>query len=257
MSDFYHKQMVLMLGKLMAFGDFQMTYYEIDHKGKWRCVSSRRDLVLDDQAIFHQKFMHFLKLIASRQIKFHSASSNLYVNSVNAVLPYYTALIKKRDKKLFIYLFESKVRSDVVRLMLHRDVIKRFSLFMDENLPAIETYAINSAFKDLFGYANDDFVQACQSVTLLEETFSVLLTQKEKKLVLVYLELSIVKSVAERVGFSRSYVNQILLSAAHKLGLSRVSELLTVDQTGSVLFERGNKYVNRYHRLHSPEKTVA
>ncbi len=64
------------------------------------------------------------------------------------------------------------------------------------------------------------------------------LTKKEIRYVHAYWLHRSVQAIAHSTGLSRSYINNILLSAAHKLGLVRTQELLAFNHSKGILLQR-------------------
>jgi DNA-binding CsgD family transcriptional regulator len=157
------------------------------------------------------------------------------------------ALVKKTyTQKIKIYLFHAAKRAEVVHLLLHKEVMKRMALYMEEYIVIKKPYGYTANFADLFAMVAAPCLDQKSNQGYVDQVLHGLLTKKERDLVYLLFELHSVTHVAEQVGFSRSYVSQLLLSAAHKLGLSQIAELLSMDKTNGVLLKMGETSVERY-----------
>ena len=237
------QHMSLLAQKLDCFGLFELSYLMIDSTNHTQMLSSLNYRSDGDCFFsFSDRFFHFLKIIPENSSKFYSEKTDLFKQSPFLQPIYYVAFIKKTcSKKIKIYLFHSTNRSDVIHLLLHKEVVKRMSLYLDECLSIKKMSMSPEDFSKLF---KDDAMPntLCGlKKDYIEEALDILLTKKEKKLVSIFLQCRSVSTVTEKVGFSRSYVNQLLLSSAHKLGLIRVHDILTIDTTHDVLLHKLEK----------------
>ncbi len=231
------EHMSMLTQKLDCFGLFEITYLMIDHQNYTEMLSSLNYRSSGAcNFIFSDRFFHFLKLIPESSSKLYSEKIDLFKQSPFVTPKFYVAFIKKTsEKKIMIYIFHSHNRSDVVHLLLHQEVIKRMALYMDECIfISMRSYA-SQDFSVLFNEEMRLISPSTVNKDYIKETLEILLTKKEKQLVMDYLQYRSVSQVTDRVGFSRAYVSQLLLSAAHKLGLNRVPDLLTLDTMNDVL----------------------
>jgi hypothetical protein len=231
------EHMSILTQKLDCFGLFEITYLMIDHQNYTQMLSSLNYRSSGDcNFIFSDRFFHFLKLIPENSSKFYSEKIDLFKQSPFVTPKFYVAFIQKKStKKINIYVFHSHHRSDVVHLLLHKEVLKRMALYMDECIfISMRSYA-SQDFSVLFKDAMTLSSSSTFNKDYIKETLEILLTKKEKQLVMDYLQYRSVSQVTDHVGFSRAYVTQLLLSAAHKLGLNRVPDILTLDRPNNVL----------------------
>ncbi len=238
-----HLHMSLLTEKLDCFGSFELTYIMVDHQNTVEILSSLPYYARGNSNFsFSDRFFHFLKILPENSSQFYSEKSDIFKLSPFIKPNYYVAFVKKTStKKIKLYLFHSHQRSDVVHLLLHKEVLKRMALYIDECLclsvqsKAYEDYSIlfyNHNKANHLPTSKNDYIQ---------ETLEILLTKKEKALVSDFLKYRSVSQVTQHVSFSRSYVSQLLLSAAHKLGLEQVNDILTFDTTTDVLLPVSEK----------------
>jgi DNA-binding CsgD family transcriptional regulator len=226
--------------KLNCFGYFDISFLQLNKSGNCYVLSSLpHKLSSNAPFVLSNRFHHFLRLMQSNTSKFFSEKTNFFEVSPFLKDGSFVAFIKiTPTDKIKIYLFHAEKRSEVVHLLLHKDVMKRMALYMDENMSIKNVYCHTDAYRYLFEYEGVvDYIEKDQRY--LKCVFDGLLTKKENKLVCSYLQSHSIKSVSEQVGFSRSYVSQLLLSSAHKLGLSRIHDILSIDKTSGVLLRQG------------------
>lgn len=233
--------------KLNCFGCFDTSYLLMQSDGACQLLSSL-DFRPAHLGVFvlSERFCHFLSMINEGETKFYSEKTSLFSNSPFDKEMHYVALVKKTPtKKIKIYLFHAEKRMDVVHLLLHKDVMKRMALFIDENIAIRKPFAYSPQCSDLFNASYGPLDNLHSKSGYLQEVFNSLLTKKERDVVDSFLCYQSVNKVAERVNFSHSYVRQLLLSAAHKLGLSKVNDILSLDKTNGVLLRSGEAYGKR------------
>lgn len=242
------QHMLALTKKMHCFGCFDVSYMVLDASGQFSLISSlnKSDWV-DPKYIFSERFLHFLSMLPVNASRFYSEKSDLFNHSPLLNHSDYVAFVKKTyTQKIKIYLFHASKRSEVVHLLLHKEVMKRMALYMEEHVALKKPYGYAEKFSELFAVAAASYADPQNEKSYMNQVLHSFLTKKERDLVYLLLELHSVTQVAERVGFSRSYVSQLLLSAAHKLGLSQIAELLSMDKTNGVLLKMGETNVERY-----------
>lgn len=238
-----NQALVACIDNMKYFGQFDMLCFSFDKEGQMRFASSFKGrLEIASGTLFSNRFIHYMSLMPTNFVQFYSEKTNLFVKPVHLFKKHYVALIKKTSESVQIFIFFAKQRTDIVQLLLHKEVMKRMAIYIEENVP-LQTTDIYVESMSAF-YYNVSTVKHGSHLKqqLLEETLLVLLTKKEKQMVECYLQQHSIAAVVKTFNFSRSYVHQILLSSAHKLGLTRIQDLLTVSKTNNVLLYKGSEY---------------
>jgi|GEM_PF-6036086 len=241
MSISTKKHMHALARKLDCFGCFEVSYLSIDRSGECQVLSSLQHKQSSlDPLVLSRRFFHFIQLMQPNCSKFFSEKTDCFYKTPFDKTMHYVAFVKKTcSNKVKIYLFHAPKRFEVVHLLLHKDVVKRMALYMDENIKLKRMYCCSNDLKYLFDAEKNKNSNIEVSQNYLHSVFDGLLTKKEKKLVCSYLQSHSIREVSDVVGFSRSYVSQLLLSSAHKLGLSKIHDILAIDKTRGVLLRAG------------------
>ena len=165
--------------------------------------------------------------------------------------------IKKEFELIQIFIFHTEQRGDIIRLMLHRDAVKRVVLYFQENMVYDLNNNFDASLKKLFSLCNSsdrNDLRLHQS-QMIEALLASHLTKKENRYVHAYWLHRSVQAIAQSTGLSRSYINNILLSAAHKLGLVRAQDLLAFNSSTGILLQREH-HETRSDRYQSLKETA-
>jgi DNA-binding CsgD family transcriptional regulator len=246
-----------MIQAMHWFGDFDLSVICFNQDAGYDVQTSFHTINTDGDYRFSNRFEHFIQLVPAGQTRFFMQKQSLW-NGEQPLSGHRLIFLKKEVGEVRIFIFHSDVREDVIRLMLHREAVKRMVLYLQENITFNLKSLYDPTLKNLFSVCSVSQKGKCQPYRhqLIEAILASHLTKKEIRYVNAYWLHRSVRLIAQSTGVSRSYINNILLSSAHKLGLERAPDLLALNSSSSVLLQRDSHHAARSYRHQCPEKAA-